>query len=85
MNLIDKSKDLKYDKNDMIDSIKARDIVKVIMDYGVNNNQIKKIIKFISLELEDLIIANKISNIIDGLEEPDTIKKEILNKPKLEL
>lgn len=85
MSLFEKQKDVQYDKSEMLDSIKARDIVRVIMDYGVNDKQVKKIIKFLSLELEDIGLASKISNLLDGDEEDDNTETEVSKKPKLEL
>ena len=38
---------------DVLDAIKAREIVREIMDFGANQNQILNVIKFLSLELED--------------------------------
>lgn len=85
MSLFEKQKDVQYDKSEMLDSIKARDIVRVIMDYGVNDKQVRKIIKFLSLELEDISLASKISNLMDGVEEVDNTETQVSNKPKLEL
>lgn len=84
MSLFEKTKDVQYDKSEMLDSIKARDIVKVIMDYGVNDNQVRKIIKFLLLELEDISLASKLSSLLDGIEEDDNTETKVSNKPKLE-
>jgi hypothetical protein len=84
MSLFEKTKDVQYDKSEMLDSIKARDIVRVIMDYGVNDNQVRKIIKFLSLELEDISLASKLSSLLDGIEEDDSTETKVSNKPKLE-
>ena len=61
------SEDLKTNVNnhDVIDSIKARDIVQEIMNFGVNDFQIRKIIKFLSLELLDRETMLKICSIIE--------------------
>lgn len=85
MSLFERPKDIQYDKNEMLDSIKARDIVRVIMDYGVNDKQVRKIIKFLSMELEDISLAAKLTNLIEGNEEKQNIETEVSNKPKLEL
>lgn len=85
MSLFEKQKEIQYNKSEMLDSIKARDIVKVIMDYGVSDKQIRKIIKFLSLELEDMSLASRISNFIDGTEEIDHNETPVSSKPKLEL
>jgi|LWDU01.1.fsa_nt_gi hypothetical protein len=41
-------------------SIACREIVATILDYGIDQNQILKIIKLLSLELENRIIMKKI-------------------------
>ena len=48
-----------------LESSKSREIVKKIIDFGVSDFQIKKIIKFLSLELENRDLMINISNIID--------------------
>ncbi len=42
------------------EGIVAREIVKTVMDYGVSQYQIKKIIYLLSMELEDRILADSI-------------------------
>ena len=37
--------------HDAVDSIKSRQIVSEILDFGVNQYQLKKILKFLALEL----------------------------------
>jgi hypothetical protein len=70
------------DRNDVLDSIKARKIVKEIMDFGVNDRQLQKIIRFLSLELEDMSMANAISELMDGEQNGN---KEILPEKKIKL
>jgi hypothetical protein len=70
------------DRNDVLDSIKARKIVKEIMDFGVNDKQLQKIIRFLSLELEDMSMANAISELMDGKQNGN---KEILPEKKIKL
>lgn len=53
---------------DVLQSSKAREIVHEILNFGVNQYQIKKIIKFLSLELED---RNLMLKLLDSLEEKD--------------
>ena len=72
------------DRNDVLDSIKARKIVKEIMDFGVNDRQLKKIIKFLSLELEDMSLANSISGLMDG-KQIGVVEEPPEKKIKLEL
>ncbi len=70
------------DRNDVLDSIKARKIVKEIMDFGVSDRQLQKIIRFLSLELEDMSMANAISELMDGEQNGN---KEILPEKKIKL
>ena len=63
---------------DVLESAKAREIVQTIMDFGVTQYQIKKIIKMLSLELEDMNIARNISSIIEEKDIDQT-------KPRIEL
>ena len=66
---------------DLLSIEKSRNIVKEILDYGVSQGEILKIIEIISLELEDREKMNNILNIVKNsksekdLEEP---KKELI-------
>ena len=66
---------------DLLSIEKSRNIVKEILDYGVSQGEILKIIEIISLELEDREKMNNILNIVKksksekDLEEP---KKELI-------
>lgn len=53
---------------------KAREITREIVSYGVNDTEIKQIIKLLSLELEDTETMKKLNNIvfIDILENEST-------------
>lgn len=42
-----------------------RDLVQTILDYGVNNQDIKNIIYFLSLELEEIDLAQQIPQLIN--------------------
>ena len=53
------------DKTDAMASIRSREIVSEILNFGVTQFQIKKIIKFLSLELEDRSLMVNISSLID--------------------
>jgi hypothetical protein len=66
------------DKRDVLGTIKSREIVKEIIDFGVSEFQIKKIIKFLSLELEDRDTMVKILSLVDeNFTESDGIKPKI--------
>ena len=61
---------------EVLDLIKAREIVQEIMNFGVNDLQIKKIIKLLSLELSDRDVMISIC---------DVLNEEVENKPKIEI
>lgn len=61
---------------EVLDLIKAREIVQEIMNFGVNDLQIKKIIKLLSLELSDRDVMISICDVLD---------EEVENKPKIEI
>lgn len=62
---------------DILDSAKSREIVSEILNFGVSQYQIKKIIKFLSLELEDMSLVKEISSIIDSDLDEDCQKSKI--------
>ena len=62
---------------DILESAKSREIVSEILNFGVSQYQIKKIIKFLSLELEDMSLVKEISSIIDSDLDEDCQKSEI--------
>jgi len=62
---------------DVLDSIKAREIVREILDFGVNELQKKKIIKLLALELEDRTTMMKICEIFVDEEQPSKSKIEL--------
>ena len=49
------------------DSIKSRDIVKEILNFGVNQYQIVKIIYLLSIELENIDVMKNISAALSPL------------------
>ena len=56
-------------------SKKSREIVKVILEYGVSQEDIVNIIKKLSLELESVDLMKKINNAINNESSTDTIPK----------
>ena len=59
------------------ESIVARDITKTIMDYGVSQYQITKIIYLLSLELENRDMSDDILAIVkEVLEDNNDVKSE---------
>ena len=53
---------------------KAREICQVILDYGVNQNQIKQLIYLLAIELEDNNLMKKITNVIKNNTEDESSK-----------
>ncbi len=68
------------DKN-MLESSRSREIVQEILNFGVSDFQIKKIIKFLSLELEDRKLMQEIVRIITEDLEEDSGG----NKPRIQI
>mgnify|MGYP001356465154 CR=1 FL=1 len=62
---------------DILDAVRSREIVSEILNFGVSQYQIKKIIKFLSLELEDMNLVKEISSIIDSDLDEDCQKSKI--------
>ena len=55
---------------------KSRNIVKEILSFGVSENEIIKIIKLLSLELEDTGLMRSINEYCSVQNQNDTVKKE---------
>lgn len=53
---------------------KSRDITQEILNFGVSQNEILKIIELLSLELEDVSLMKEISNIL----KPKSEEKKVL-------
>ena len=62
---------------DVLDNIRSREIVQEILDFGVKEHQIKKIIKFLALELEDRGLMLSLCEILDGESETQKSKIEL--------
>ncbi len=80
MNSPDKADTPKRESKEVMNSIRAREIVSEILNFGVNQHQMKKIIKFLSLELEDRNLMQKIAGLIDN-----DLNNEDQAKPKIEI
>lgn len=61
-------------------SIAAREITKTIMDYGVSQYQIAKIVYLLSLELEDRNMSDDIITVLASVLEKETEKNSEENK-----
>ena len=75
-----KNKTKENHDNDALASMKSREIVSEILNFGVSQFQIKKIIKFLSLELEDRNLMLDISSLID-----EDTQGETQAKPQIEI
>lgn len=65
----------KNDEIDIQDRSKAREIVQVILDYGVNQSQIYHMIYLLSLELENVEDMKAITNLLNNLNKKTSDKK----------
>jgi len=74
---VSKSSDHEKDTHEVMNSIKAREIVSEILNFGVNQTQLKKIIRFLSLELEDRSLMVDISTLLDSNTQNNTITPKI--------
>ncbi len=56
------------DRKDLSSRVNARNIVQIILDYGVSQHEMVYIIKFLALELEDVHLMQKINELIEDCE-----------------
>ena len=52
------------EEQDILDRSKAREIVQTVMNYGVNQAQIKQMIYLLAMELEEVSLLKDITNLI---------------------
>jgi hypothetical protein len=65
-----KGQDLSPEKRkELADKVKARAIVKEILDFGVTDNQIRETMKMLALELEDREVMLKIFEFLGDTKE----------------
>lgn len=57
---------------------KCRNIKKEIMDFGVNEKEIIKLIELLSLELEDTVLMREIHNITNPTQEVEEEKEKLI-------
>ena len=60
----------------LLESAKCREIVHEILNFGVNQNQIKQLIKLLALELENNDLMLRIINAADD-------KKNVIGEPTI--
>lgn len=58
-------------KRELADRAKARAIVQEILDFGVNDSQLREIIKQLALEIESREIMLKILELLGSSDEPE--------------
>lgn len=54
------------EREKILQSAKCREILKEIMDFGVNQHQIKTLIKLLALELDDRKMMKDIREAVEG-------------------
>ena len=65
----------KEEEKPYLESIKCRQIVSEIMNYGVNQSQIETLIKMLALELEDRNKMIALRKCIDSFSDENKIEK----------
>tara|TARA_B100000073_G_C23469939_1_gene467014 strand:+ start:228 stop:470 length:243 start_codon:yes stop_codon:yes gene_type:complete len=55
------------EEEDIIDRVKAREIVQAIMDHGVNQSQVYQLIFLLSMELENHNHVKEITDLVKSL------------------
>ena len=62
------------------DILECRQIVKTIMDYGISQKQILKLIGLLALELESRDQLKQISDLVERFEKGDTSKSTLITE-----
>ena len=73
------------EKRLVLERVNSRDIVHTILQYGVSQQQIVYIIKLLSLELEDMQLVQRISELIDSVNNDDSLSELEASKPKAKI
>jgi len=60
------------DELDITDRAKAREIIQVVLDYGINQKQIYHMISLLSLELENINHMKDLNTLIKSFTSDDT-------------
>jgi hypothetical protein len=77
MKIFENEKSNKSEK-ELADSVVAREIVREILKYGVSQYQIERIIKFLSLELENVNMMKSICDIVEGVKNSTQENKNLI-------
>ena len=73
------------EKRLVLERVNSRDIVHTILQYGVSQQQIVYIIKLLSLELEDMQLVQRISELIDSVNDDESLSELEASKPKAKI
>lgn len=68
------------EENKIKDNIKAREIVQTVIEYGVNEAQVKQMIYLLALNLEDNDLMREITSLIKQSSEQKTTKSIIMGE-----
>lgn len=76
------------ERQSLADQIKAREIVRTVLDYGVSQRQIVYIVKMLSLELEDVQVMQKINELLSEsplLSVPEIVDDSSSKRPQTKI
>ena len=68
------------EETDIISRAKTREIVKVVLDYGLSQNQIYHMIYLLALELENAEHLKEITNFVSGMDKKSQKKSSIITE-----
>ena len=66
------------EEQNILDKAKAREITQVVLDYGINQNQIYHMIFLLAMELESTENMKKITSLVSTINETTNNKSSIL-------
>jgi hypothetical protein len=70
--------DASYEEQYIVDRSKAREIIQVVLDHGVNQSQIYHMVYLLALELENSINMKKITSLINDITSPTPPKQSLI-------
>ena len=66
------------DEEDILDKSKSRDIIQVVLNHGINQNQMYHMIYLLALELENQENTKKITKLINQITTPAKTKSPLI-------
>lgn len=66
------------EEEDILDRVKAREIIQAVLDYGVNQAQLYQMIFLLSLELENQNHVKELSDLVKSFMAAKTKKSNII-------